>query len=252
MDTETKGKKKKKGSWIYRVIVAVLLCVMAFSAWNIGKILLEYHKGTSAYKEIQQIAIAEGAEESRGKIDFDALKKKNKDVRAWLYSAGTPIDYPVVQGPDNQYYLYRMFNGEYNGKGSLFIDYRCENPFSDFNTIIYGHRMKDGSMFHELIEYRDADYYKEHRTMELTTPKQDYQVEIFAVVTIPADSPLYRFSFSGSDDRQAYLDQVFAKSEIDTGVSVSPKDKIVMLSTCTYEYDDARLVVYGRLAEKED
>lgn len=252
METEMKEKKKKKGSWLYRIIIVVLLGVMIFSAYNIGKILWEYHKGTSAYEEIQQIAMTEGAEEARGKIDFDALKKKNKDVRAWLYSAGTPIDYPVVQGPDNQYYLYRMFNGEYNGKGSLFIDYRCEKPFRDFNTIIYGHRMKDGSMFHELIEYRDAGYYREHRTMELTTPKKDYQVEIFAVVTIPADSPLYQCSFSGSADRQAYLDQVLSASEIDTGVSVSPGDKIVMLSTCTYEYDDARLVVYGRLIEKED
>lgn len=247
MRTEKNGKKQKKGSLLYRLIVAALLVIIGFSAWQIGKILWEYHVGTAAYEEIQQMA--GGAKEAEEKIDFDALKKKNKDVRAWLYSEGTPVNYPVVQGEDNQYYLYRMFNGEYNGKGSLFIDYRCENPFEDFNTIIYGHRMKDGSMFHELIEYRDKDYYNEHKTMELTTPEKKYDLQIFAVVTIPADSSLYRFGFSGKGDRQAYLDQILAASEVDMGVSVSPDDRIVMLSTCTYEYDDARLVVYGKLVE---
>ena len=64
-----------------------------------------------------------------GEVDFDALVKKNKDVKAWIYSKDTVINYPVVQGKDNQYYLYRMINGEWNGKGSIFIDYRCENPF---------------------------------------------------------------------------------------------------------------------------
>lgn len=247
MRTDKDQKKQKKGGILYKVIIAVLIAVIGFSAWQIGKILWEYHVGTSAYEEIQQIAGV--LQEAQGQIDFDALKEKNKDVKAWLTSAGTPINYPVVQGEDNQYYLYRMFNGEYNGKGSLFIDYRCENPFEDFNTIIYGHRMKDGSMFHELIEYRDKAYFEEHSSMELATPDKEYELQIFAVVTIPADSPLYRFSFSGDSEKQAYLDQVLEASEVDMDVSVSTEDRIVMLSTCTYEYDDARLVVYGKLKE---
>lgn len=250
MRTENQQKKQKKSGVFYGVIIAALITVIGFSAWQIGKILWEYHVGTSAYEEVQRLA-GGGAQESEGKIDFDALKKKNKDVKAWLYSADTPINYPVVQGEDNQYYLYRMFNGEYNGKGSLFIDYRCENPFRDFNTVIYGHRMKDGSMFHDLIEYRDADYYQKHKTMELTTPEREYELQIFAVVTISADSDLYRFSFSSNSEKQTYLDQVTAASEVDMGVPVSPEDRIVMMSTCTYEYDDARLVVYGRLRAAE-
>ncbi len=243
--------KKKKSSWLFKVIVTALLLIIAVSGYNIAKILWEYHEGTSAYKEIQQVANA-GAEEKKGEIDFDALKKKNKDVKAWLYSEGTPINYPVVQGPDNQYYLYRMFNGEYNGKGSLFIDFRCEKPFRDFNTIIYGHRMKDGSMFHDLIEYRDKSYYEKHKIMQLTTPKKKYDVHVFAVVTIPADSDLYRSSFRSDVEKENYLQQILAKNETEMGVSVSSEDHIVMLSTCTYEYDDARLVVYGKLVEREE
>ncbi len=249
MRAEKNENKKKKTSLIYRLIIAVLLAVMVFSAWQIGKILWEYHQGTAAYEEIQQMA-GGGPEEGEKQIDFDALKKKNKDVKAWLYSKGTPINYPVVQGEDNQYYLYRMFNGEYNGKGSLFIDYRCEKPFRDFNTIIYGHRMKDGSMFHELIEYRDKDYFEKHKTMDLVTPNREYDLHIFAVVTIPSDSSLYKYSFSSDAEKQAYLDEILSKSEVDMGVSVSAEDRIVMLSTCTYEYENARLVVYGKLVKK--
>ena len=246
---ENKMDKKRKVDLIYHMVIVGLLAIMAFSAWRIGLILWEYHKGTAAYEEIQKIAGGAGA--AAEQTNFDALRKKNPDIRAWLYSEGTPINYPVVQGVDNQYYLDHMFNGEYNGKGSLFIDYRCEKPFEEFNTIIYGHRMKDGSMFHELIGYQDRDYFEEHPVMALTTPGRKYDLQIFAVVIIPADSKLYRIRFSGKVDREAYLDKILAISEVDTGISVSPEDHIVMLSTCTYEYDDARLVVYDKLSKSE-
>ena len=162
------------------------------------------------------------------------------------------INYPVVQGEDNQYYLYRMINGEWNGKGSIFIDYRCENPFSDFNTILYGHRMRDGSMFNSLAEYRDRDYYEKHRKMMLITPEKKYDLYIFGVVTVASDSDRYKYSFESAEEEQEYLNWIRENSEIDTDVSVSAGDRIVMLSTCTYEFEDARLVVYGKLVEREE
>lgn len=244
-------KEKKKDGVFYRIIIAVLILIIAFCLYKIGTILYEYHVGTKEYDSIQQLA---GIEENSftGEVDFDALVKKNRDVKAWIYSKDTVINYPVVQGRDNQYYLYRMINGEMNGKGSIFIDYRCEKPFEDFNTIIYGHRMKDGSMFNSLTKYRDKDYFDKHKTMLLTTLKQKYNVEVFGVVTIAADSDKYQYQFSGKTDRQAYLDWIKAESEIDTGVHASADDHIVMLSTCTYEFDDARLVVFGKLVEMEE
>lgn len=244
-------KAKKKSSVLYRIVLAVLILIIVFCLYKIGTILYEYHVGTKEYNSVQQLAGAQ-AESFNGEVDFDALAKKNKDVKAWIYSKDTVINYPVVQGNDNQYYLYRMINGEWNGKGSIFIDYRCENPFEDFNTIIYGHRMKDGSMFNSLTKYRDKDYFNQHKKMMLITPKRKYDVQVFGVVTIAADSDKYQYSFSGKDDKQAYLDWIRANSEIDTGVTASSEEKIVMLSTCTYEFDDARLVVYGKLAEMED
>ena len=246
---------RKRGKWIFRILIAALLCVMFFSAYKIGSIVYEYHKGTKVYEEIAEKAVIE--EEGEGEslsIDFDALKKESEDVIGWLYSEGTVINYPVVQGDDNSYYLYRLINGVWNVKGSLFADYRCENPFEDFNTIIYGHRMNDGSMFRSLLEYRDeAGYYEEHKVMKLLTPDAEYDVEIFGGATIAATSEMYKTVFASDEEKTAYIEWIRENNEIpgDGGseVEVSADDKIVMLSTCTYEFNEARMVVWGKLTE---
>lgn len=243
--------KRKKSSTVYRIVIVLLLAVIAFSLYKIGTILHEYHVGTEEYEKVQSAAGTDGSSFS-GEVDFEALLETNEDVKAWIYSEDTVINYPVVQGEDNQYYLYRMINGEWNGKGSIFIDYRCENPFSDFNTILYGHRMRDGSMFDSLAEYRDRDYYEKHRKMMLITPEKKYDLYIFGVVTVASDSDRYKYSFESAEEEQEYLNRIRENSEIDTDVSVSAGDRIVMLSTCTYEFEDARLVVYGKLVEREE
>ncbi len=244
--------EKKKGKIIYKIIILVLLIIIGVCIYKIVGILSEYHEGTKAYEQLQLLAGIEDMEDIEN-INFKALRKQNKDVKAWLYSEGTVINYPVVQGDDNSYYLYRMVNGEWNGKGSLFIDYRVEKPFRDFNTIIYGHRMKDGSMFHSLIEYEDKGYYEQHPVMNLITPNHKYDVEIFGVIRIPADSPMYKCQFDSYDEKANYLAQIKKNSLINIDeVEVSAEDRIVMLSTCTYEFEDARMVVYGKLVEKEE
>lgn len=244
-------KEKKKGNTLYRIIFVVLIIIIAFCLYKIGTILYEYHVGTKEYDSVQKLAGIE-AEAFTGEVDFDALAKKNEDVKGWIYSKDTVINYPVVQGGDNQYYLYRMINGEYNNKGSIFIDYRCEKPFESFNTIIYGHRMKDGSMFNSLTKYRDKSYFNEHKTLMLVTPEKKYDIVVFGVVTIPSDSEMYKYQFYSTEEKTVYLDWIRSNSEIDTGVKASKDDKIVMLSTCTYEFEDARLVVYGKLVEMEE
>lgn len=243
--------EKKKSKIIYKIIILVLLIIIGVCIYKIATILNEYREGTKTYEAMQELAGVDM--EAFDNIDFKALRKQNKDVKAWLYSKDTVINYPVVQGEDNSYYLYRMVNKEWNGKGSLFIDYRCEKPFRDFNTIIYGHRMKDGSMFHSLTEYESKRYYDRHPVMQLITPKHEYDVEIFGVIRIPADSSMYKCVFNSDAEKENYLAQIKTNSliNIDT-VEVSAKDRIVMMSTCTYEFEDARLVVYGKLVEKED
>ena len=239
---QNKGKKRKL---LYRVILIILLSVMIFSLYKICTILMEYRQGTQVYEKIQHLAVRE--KESENPIDFKALRKENPDIKGWLRAEGTAINYPVVQGKDNRYYLYRMADKSENGKGSLFIDYRCERPFEQFNTIIYGHRMKDGSMFHTLTEYESKEFYEKHRVMEVFLPEKQYKLEIFAAVRIPADSPLYKWEFSGRAEKEKYLSEIEEKNMLETDIKPEPDDRIVMMSTCTYEFEDTRLVVYGRL-----
>lgn len=248
-----KKQNGKKPGVLYRVIMIILLCIVAFCIYKIANIISEYRQGTEVYDELAELA--EAVPEESLDINFDILKEENEDIVAWIYSEGTVINYPVVQGDDNSYYLYRLVDGTWNSKGSLFVDYRCENPFRDFNTIIYGHRMNDGSMFKCLLEYRDKEgYYEDHRVMEIATPDADYDVEIFGAATIPADSDMYETSFVSDGEKAAYIEWIKSNNEIpgDGGseVEVSLSDKVVMLSTCTYEFDDARLVVWGKLLEK--
>lgn len=240
--------KKKKSNLLYKLMMAVLCVIIALCLFNIGKILYGYHEGTKTYNEVQKVAGTEKFDIDN--VDFDALKKQNEDIKGWLYSKDTVINYPVVQGKDNDYYLYRMFNREWNGKGSLFIDYRCNKPFKDFNTIIYGHRMKDGSMLHSITKYSDEEYYKKHKTMLLRTPDKKYKLKIFAIARIPDDSQLYKNVFFSDDEKEAYIDRVKEINETKMDdVEITASDKIVMLSTCTRELDDDRIVVYGKLEE---
>ena len=240
-----KQKKKTKKPLLYSVILIILLSVMIFSLYKICTILIEYRQGTRTYEKMQHLAAQEEGEQNP--IDFEALQKANSDIKGWLRAEGTAIDYPVVQGKDNQYYLYRMADKSENSKGSLFIDYRCERPFKQFNTIIYGHRMKDGSMFHGLTKYENREFYEKHRIMEVFLPQKQYRLEIFAAVRIPADSPLYKWKFSGRGEKEAYLAEIEEQNMLKTDIIPEPDDRIVMMSTCTYEFEDARLVLYGRL-----
>lgn len=237
-----------------KFLFIIAVCVMIFSGFMLAKDLYGYYEGQKTY-EISQKAVSENTEKEDKKpsinVDFETLKAENSDVLAWIYCKGTPVNYPVVQGDDNSRYLSQMYNLEWNGCGSIFVDYRCENPFRDFNTIVYGHRMKDKSMFGTFGEYRSQEYFDKHRTMELITPETFYKIKLFAVVTIPEDSDMYKMSFDSDSEKEAYLEQIASLNEVKSKVKVTSKDEIVMLSTCTYEYEGARLVVYGKLVEEK-
>lgn len=240
-------KRKKKGHFFSNLLLLILLGIIVFSLYKAVPLLLEYYEGTKAYDKI-----AENTKVKDDSLDVDwkALKKQNKDVIAWIYSKGTVINYPVVQGEDNSYYLHRLLDGTYNFKGTLYVDYQVENPFEDFNTIIYGHRMKDGTMFKPLVKYRDEEgYYKKHKIMKLATPEKQYELQIFAAITVSATSDFYQCYFDADEEKEEYLEKIQEKNVLKSNIDVTADDCIVMMSTCTYEFDKARVVVYGKLVE---
>ena len=150
-------------------------------AFQIYRQLKEYGEGESSYTEIEQYVWVDEAPEDSGDeeqngsqsgegepdlrwpaVDFDALSEINPDIVAWIYIEDTEINYPVVQGTDNQYYLKRLFNGKWNGSGCIFLDSRNSPDLSDRHSIIYGHHMKNGTMFSGLTEYKKQGFYEGH------------------------------------------------------------------------------------------
>jgi len=240
---------------VYYLLLVVFIGVFAFSAWQIVDYMLEKKESTDStdqalefvqvpdIPENQPEQDKENFEPERIKVDFDALTKLNDDVVAWIYGAYTHLNYPIVQGDDNDYYLYRLLDGSSNSNGTLFMDYRNDGGFTNQNTLIYGHNMKSGNMFGRLEDYKDPNYYKEHPYLYLMTPQQDYRLELFAGFVCDHDADVYSFELS-----QDYLASCMRRSTFTAHVELpAPDDKIVTLSTCSYEYEDARYVVMGTL-----
>ena len=243
-----KRKEKKKRtvrSTIYDIITVILICVIAVCAFKIGKIIYTYYEARKAYDAISDIAGIKAEDFSPEKnINWKDLKKKNPDIKAWIFSKGTIINYPVVQTDNNVFYLRHLFNKDYHINGTPFIDAYCESPFDQFNTIIYGHNMNDGSMFESLLNYtRKNGYYKKHKSLLLLTPNQNYKMKVISAATIKEDDPLYKLAFNSDEEKANYINQIQTVNSIpgmtQFTVDVLPSDKIVMLSTCAY-LDESR------------
>ena len=228
--------------------------MFAFSAYKIGSYLVEKHKSEQVTKAAEEFTTPVETDEEqttkepeRISVDFDALRQQNGDVVAWLYGADTGLNYPVVQADDNDYYLYRLLDGSYNKNGTLFVDAACKADFSGRNTIIHGHHMRSGAMFGHLVEYKKQAFYDAHPYLYLMTPEQTYRVDLFAGVVVDYDAEIYQSNLS-----QSYLSWCMSHSRFTSDMAVpSDTDRILTLSTCSYEYDNARFVVLGVLTPVE-
>lgn len=247
-----------------KIINTVLIAVFVFAAFNIGKIYYDYNKADNTYKVIQDEYVAtkdvesnseatQGNEDQPPKeieppiaIDFDALLDRNKDVVGWLYCPDTVINYPVVQGKNNDRYLRKDLDGKYLVSGTLFADYRNGELNEDANYIIYGHNMKNGTMFSSLAKYKQQSYYNQHPIMYYLTPDGNYKLELFAGLVVKRDDKIYLPNQS-EEEFTELIEKYRAKSTFKTNVELEYSDTIVTLSTCSYEFDNARYIVIGRL-----
>lgn len=179
-------------------------------------------------------------------VDFSALQAESPDIVGWLYCPNTTINYPLVQAENNQYYMHRLPNGKDSAGGSLFLD--CTNAwnFSDPNTVIYGHDMKDGSMFGYLYNYDSQTYYVAHPTFYLLTPGGNYRMDVVYANVVPDDSDIYQMQMDETQF-QTWRDQIRSSLIIPMGDPAKDAAHFVTLSTCSYEYDNARFVVIGAL-----
>lgn len=229
---------------IYKAMIFFLIIILSISAYNIFKISSRYLDSRKTYGKVSKAAQAD-PNNFKGNIDFKALKKINPDVQTWIYQKNTVINYPIVKAKDNNKYLHTMFNGKYGIGGTLFVDARNEDFFNGFNTIIYGHHMRDGSMFRSLRGYiKEKGYYESHKTFELITEIGKYHLFVFSAYITPSDSDVYKTKFIKKRDKKKFINMLKQSSEIKADdIDVDVNERTVTLSTCAYDYANARYVV---------
>ena len=184
-------------------------------------------------------------------VDLPYLQSLNSDVDAWICVEGTDIDYPVLYDKtDDPYYLDHTRTGKYSSAGSIFVQDINSRKFADFNTVVYGHNMKDGSMFAQLHRFEDEDFFDEHDTIVVYTNDSVLTYRIFAAYVRDNEHLMKYYSYDTEEDREDYIDDIYDHDGFYRDMEITPDDRIITLSTCT-GWTYTRLVVQGVLISEE-
>ena len=247
------------------ILILLFISGIAISIIQLYKQYQEYSEGEDSYTDLDdyvelpeeekdtsrsstdepESGECESEEQEWPTVDFTSLKEINLDIVGWIYIEGTYINYPVVQGEDNQYYLKHLFRGEWNSAGCIFLDSRNTADFSDRHNIIYGHHMKNGTMFSGLAKYKNQEYYDGHPIALLLTPEQNLEIEIFAGYVASVQDEAWKVVFSSDTDFTEWLDEAKERSCFTSEIIPAVTDRILTLSTCSYEFNNARFVLLG-------
>lgn len=249
------------------ILLLIAVGVFLFAAGRLLKLYLEYRQGSQTYEKLQEFvqepekdgeadnketgdAETEEPESPYLLVDFEGLMAENSDIVAWIQIPALDISYPVVQGKDNDYYLHHLFNREENKNGSIFVDYHNQSDFSDDNTIIYGHNMRDGSMFGTLDHYQDQELYKQYPCFYIYVPGYVLEYRIFSCYAGRTWGIGYTYHFPDPEEFQDFIDKIRSYAGYGTGTEADVKDNIVTLSTCVNSKRDYRYLVHGKLVRK--
>lgn len=189
--------------------------------------------------------------EELAKKDLEALRKVNPDVMGWIVIPGTQVDDPLMDGDDNDYYLKHTWDKKESAAGSICLEMLNNPDLRDFNTLIYGHRMKNESMFGSLKHYDSQEYFEEHPYVYILDDSGSHRYEIFSAYTAPVDGATFTYGFRSVEGMEKFLDFCMKKSVIDTNVIPTTDDKVLTLVTCTGRGYEARWVVQAILRGME-
>ncbi len=253
-----------KKKWVYNSLIVAFSLVFVFCIYKIASYYIQL--GTTnkvkdgLIEEVVTYEINEETQEEQPKeeekgyyhapipkgINFNSLKEKNQEVVAWIFNENGVINYPVMHTDNNQYYLNHLIDGRKNVNGSIYIDYRNSGDFTDYNTIFYGHSMKNGTMFASLLRYRNHAYFAEYPNFYLYTPTVNYRVEIVSAYETNIDDLIYN-TVTSEEQYKSLISHVLSRSRYNTNSDVTVSDTLVTFSTCAYSSDNARFVVVGKL-----
>jgi sortase B len=265
-------KRRRKANVPLIILIVLLVLGMVYAAYQLGSIFLNYHRDRSAYEDLAERAIsglAEAEEQENAdslatplpgveaetvsevpiSVDWDYLRSINSDIVGWLYCPDTVINYPVVQTDNHEYYLSHGFDGSSNSSGTLFADMDSVEGIVQSNYIVYGHNMKDKSMFGSYQAYINESYYETYPTMYYLTPYGNYRIDLFCAHIVEATEDNYPGYFSSTSEYQAYLNKVTGSAFWVNYDVISTDYQLFTMSTCTSAvgYSDPRLLVQGMM-----
>lgn len=254
---------------LYRLTVLLLTLTLLVCGGYILWKTLDYRRGAEDYAAAASIAgldrpsalprNAGGEDTSRSsedpyaaalaEIDLESLRQVNPDLLGWIEIPDTELSYPLLQGENNTWYLNHTWSGKRSAAGAIFMERRCASDFSSFNTIIYGHRMNDTSMFGSLRAYRDLDHWQGHPCVYVMDSAAVRRYEIFAAGEVSVKEMVYRLDIEAQGLQQEFIDYCLEHSVINTGAVPAAEDRFLTLSTCTGHGHATRWVVQAVLRE---
>lgn len=187
-------------------------------------------------------------------LQIEKLQEQNSDIVGWIEIEGTNINYPVLQGEDNSYYMNHNYKKEENTYGSIFLDKDYDWSIPSSNLLLYGHNLQNGELFHDILNYKDKSYYEEHPVIRFTTEKEDSEFEIISAfysrVYYKSETNVFRYYyFINADNEEEYnefIENAKESSIYDTGKTAEYGDQLITLSTCSYHTEDGRFAVVAR------
>ena len=245
---------KKNMIKVFMFLCMIAVCISGYCLYQ------RCASDKEAKEEYDSIREAVKYSKKKGKqINWKKLKKMNSDVVGWIYIPNTEIDYPIVQGGDNEEYLHKTFQGNYNASGAIFLDYKCKKNFTSGNNVLYGHHMRNGSMFAGLTKFRNQSYVKKHPYAYIYTPNRTIRLKLLSAYAKSGYHANIPIEFNDKKEKDAFLDQILSLSNVYVPIKKwnltqdenkndmtghQPSD-IFTLITCSYEQRNNRTFVHA-------
>ena len=218
-----------------KIVNIVLILIIFICIYNISEKLIEYNKADNSYEKIR----VEKEEEN--------LYDKYEDYRGWIKIDNTNINYPIVQGKDNSFYLDKDINKNYLSSGSIFMNY-LNHGFNDENTVLFGHHMRNKTMFAQLKKYKEKEFFYGDNDIVIEVENDKVlKYKVFSAYVTDSKDNYIKTNFDDKAQYKEFLEDIKNKSQYKSDIDVNENDKIITLSTCSYEFNDARMVVHGKL-----
>ncbi len=233
-----KKNKKYKKAILNLILYIILLSILIYSGIKIFKWYKDKTNNNKIAEQIKSTVIVEEKNEDENKdeytVDFNKLKEQNNETIAWLKVNNTNVEYPVVKGTNNSFYLNHSFDKSSNSAGWIFADYRNKFDNTDKNIVIYGHNMRDGSMFGSMLNILNSKWYEneENTNITLYTENEKSIYKVFSVYKIENEDYYIKTEFKNGNEFEGFIKNLKKRSIKDFNVDVSKDDNILTLSTC--------------------